>query len=159
MALKYFKYQNKNDKNQKAYLKWYGRAVYDECVDIERIADMMQENCTVKRADILAVLSELGPTMKKFMEESKSVKLPYLGTFKYGISTEGAESESDFTAQNVKKVRVLFQPITSCEAGGKTVQEMTRGVRVREYKNVEPGESSSSSGGDGGLTPVEPEEP
>ena len=124
MALKYFKYQNKNDKNEKAYLKWYGRAVYDECVDIERIADMMQENCTVKRADILAVLSELGPTMKKFMEESKSVKLPYLGTFKYGISTEGAESESDFTAQNVKKVRVLFQPITSREAGGKTVQEI-----------------------------------
>ena len=38
----------------------------------------------------------------------------------------------------------------------KTVQEMTRGVRVREYKNVEPGESSSSSGG---LTPVEPDEP
>jgi hypothetical protein len=53
-------------------------------------------------------------------------------------------------------VRVLFQPITSREAGGKTVQEMTRGVKVREYKNVEPGESSS---GGGGLTPVEPEEP
>jgi predicted histone-like DNA-binding protein len=157
MAQYFKKYQN-NVRDSKMFGKWYGRAVTLRTVEVEELAAQMQDNCTVKRADILAVLSELGPTMKKFMEESKSVKLPYLGTFKYGISTEGAESESDFTAQNVKKVRVLFQPITSREAGGKTVQEMTRSVKVREYKNVEPGESSSSSGG-GGLTPVEPEEP
>ena len=37
MALKYFKYQNTNEHNAKAYQKWYGRAVYDECVDIEKI--------------------------------------------------------------------------------------------------------------------------
>ena len=146
MALKYFKYQNRNSKNLKAYHKWYGRVVYDQTIDIEKIADEMQENCTVKRADILAVLSELGPTMKQFMENSNSVKLPYLGTFKFGISTEGAESESDFTAANVKKIRVLFQPITTRELG-KVQQEMVRGVKVKEYQNVEQSEESQSGGG------------
>ena len=150
MALKYYKYQNHNSHNQKAYHKWFGRVVYDQTIEIDAIADEMQENCTVKRADILAVLSELGPTMKKLMANSNRVKLPYLGTFKYGISTEGAESESDFTAANVKKVRVLFQPITT-RSLGKQVQEMTANVRLKEHSNIEPAEEGQ--GGSGGSDP------
>ena len=156
MALKYFKYQNRNSHNAKSYHKWYGRVIWDETVEIDAIADEMQENCTVKRADILAVLSELGPTMKKLMENSNRVKLPYLGTFKYGISCEGAESESDFTAANIKKVRVLFQPITQ-RVLGKQVQEMTANVRLKEHTNIDPAEEGQNSGGGSDPGTVQPD--
>ena len=110
MSLIYHKYQNKNE-DSKAYGKWYARAVIKETVSIEEVALKMQDNCTVKRADILAVLSELGPTITEMLQSSKGVKIPYLGTFKLGISSEGADAPENFTVRkNIKGVHVLFQP-------------------------------------------------
>ena len=153
--LRYYKYQNNNSENQKAYKKWYGRVVITETVGIEQLAKAMQDACTVKRADILAVLSELGPTMRDLIQDSKRVTIPYLGSFKLGIVTEGAAEEDDFTAKNVKSIRVNFQPTTHIEPNGRRVKELTDGCRVAEYKNVEPGASNSSAGGSstGGSTP------
>jgi hypothetical protein len=84
--LYYRKYKN-NNSHSKGYGKWYARAINMETVEIEAIADKMQANCTVKRADILAVLSELGPTIKDMLQESKRVHIPYVGYLKLGIST------------------------------------------------------------------------
>lgn len=153
--LKYIKYQNNNSENQKAYKKWFGRVVIDETVGIEAIAEEMQDNCTVKRADILAVLSELGPTMKKIMQNSKRVQIPYLGCFKFSIKTEGAAKEKDFTASNVKDIRVIFQPVVKIESDGRRVKELVSGTRVTEYKNMwaTDDDASAGSGSTGGDTP------
>ena len=59
MALIFKFRQNKDKTKPKAYKKWFARAVHTETVGIRALADVMQENCTVKRSDILAVLSEL----------------------------------------------------------------------------------------------------
>ncbi len=132
MSLIYHKYQNKNE-DSKAYGKWYARAVIKETVSIEEVALKMQDNCTVKRADILAVLSELGPTITEMLQSSKGVKIPYLGTFKLGISSEGADAPENFTVRkNIKGVHVLFRPESTYDANGKYSHNMTRGVRLME---------------------------
>ena len=142
--LKYYKYQNKNAKNVKAFGKWYGRAFIDESVDIEKLAVKMQDNCTVKRADILAVLSELGPTMRDLLQDSKRVVIPYLGAFKLGIVTTGADTEGEFSSKNVKGIRVNFQPTVKVEPDGRRVKEMTAGCRVVEHKNITPEEEQGN---------------
>lgn len=53
--------------------KWYARAVHTGTVTIDDLADEMQANCTVKRADIVAVLSELVETMQKHLQMSHRV--------------------------------------------------------------------------------------
>lgn len=132
MSLIYHKYQNKNE-DSKAYGKWYARAVVKETANIEEVALKMQDNCTVKRADILAVLSELGPTITDMLQGSKAVRIPYLGTFKLGISSEGADSPENFTVRkNIRNVHVLFRPEATVDANGKYSQNMTRGVRLME---------------------------
>lgn len=145
--LKYYKYQNKNKKMVNAYQKWYGRVVTGETVGIEEMAEKMQDNCTLKRADILAVLSELGPTMRDLLQDSKRVVLPYLGSFKLGISTVGAESENEFTVKNIKAVRVLFQPTTRVTATGRRAKDLTDDCRLEEYKNIEQSEGTSGNSG------------
>ena len=131
----YHKYQNKNEES-KAYGKWYGRAVINETVGVEDIAKRMQDSCTVKRSDVLAVLSELGTVMGDLMKESKAVKIPYLGTFKLGMSTLGADSPDKFSVRkHVKKVRVLFRPETHVDAQGNYTQELTHAVRLIEDKD------------------------
>ena len=93
----------------------------------------MQANCTVKRADIVAVLSELVETMQKHLQMSHRVKLNRLGTFKIGMSTKPAATIDDFTAgQNVKSVHVLFQPETKIEKDKTRVRALLTGCKVQE---------------------------
>ncbi len=135
MKLIYQKYQNKNEQST-AYNKWYGRVVINETVGIEELAQRMQDNCTVKRADILAVLSELGPTVRDLLQDSKRVTIPYLGAFKLGISTTGAESPSKFTVKdNIKSVHVIFQPETHVTVDGKRVKDLVKDCRLAEAQD------------------------
>ena len=132
MSLIYQKYQNKNEES-KAFGKWYARAIMKGTVGIEELAEKMQDNCTVKRTDILAVLSELGPTMRDIIQDSKRVQIPYLGAFKLGISTSGADTPENFSVRkHVKNVHVIFMPLTKISATGTHEKELAKGVVLTE---------------------------
>lgn len=132
MAVFYKLYQD-NRETSKMKGKWYARAVHTSTVDIDDLADEMQANCTVKRADIVAVLSELVETMKTHLQMSHKVKLDRLGTFKIGMTTSAADSVKDFTASNnVKGVHVLFQPETKIEKDNTRVRALLNGCKVQE---------------------------
>ena len=130
------KYQNNNEKSN-AFGKTYGRTVMLGTTELEELATEIQESCTATRADILAVLSALGPAIKRKLQSSMRVMIPYLGTFKLGVKTKGEVLEEDFDVRkNVLGVHVVFQPETKVENGHR-VKELTRGVRLAELpKNL-----------------------
>ena len=112
MSVFYRLYQNNNQQSV-AYKKWYARAVVTETMTTSRLAEIMQENCTVKRSDIEAVLRELVPTMTRAMQDSKRVKIDGLGTFKIGLRTKPATSAKEFNVRkNVVGLHVNFLPET-----------------------------------------------
>jgi len=155
MTLFVKKYQSKNRKNN-SYGKTYARAMMIGTIGIEEMADLLSEMCTVTRHDIIAVLSALGPTMSRQLQQSKRVELPYLGTFKLGVTTKGEENEDDFDVRfNVKGVHVNFHPETTTNAQGKWENHLTRGVTVGELpKNLKEvvanGSNSGSNSGNSG---------
>jgi len=152
MSLFIKKYQNKNQQS-KAYLKTYGRAVMIDTVGVDKLADVISENCTVTRHDIVAVLSALGPAMANVLQQSMRVQLPYLGTFKLGVSTIGEQNADDFDVRkNVKGVHVIFHPETKTNAQGKWENHLTRGAKVAELpKNLrEVIEAGTGDGDDEG---------
>ena len=65
---------------QKGYGKWYPRAVITQTVDTNELAEIMQRNCTVKKSDIMAVITELIETMQDQLQDSKRVKLNGFGS-------------------------------------------------------------------------------
>jgi len=110
MALFYRLYQNKNEKNA-GFNKWYARAVTTEVTTTSQLAEIMQENCTVKRSDIEAVLRELVPTMTRAMQDSKRVKIDGLGSFRFGLKTSPSATAKDFSAiKNIKGMHIIFTP-------------------------------------------------
>lgn len=152
------KYQNNNRKNESAFGKWYGRAVVIDKVEIEELADEIQDNCTVKRSDILAVLSEMGPAIKKMVQKSIKVTIPYLGSFKLGVKSMGVDEADDYdTKKHVKGLHVIFHPETKKEQG-RMVKELTRGARVAEvpknlaYLTDEDDETGGNQGGNQDTT-------
>lgn len=132
MAVQYRLYQNNNSRSNQ-YKKWYARAVMIDTVDTDRLAEQIEANCTVKRADVLAVLSELVVVMKQELQNSKRVKLNSFGSFKLALTTGPASTAKEFSAaQNVKAVRVLFQPELRIDKNGKRTRTFVEGCKVTE---------------------------
>jgi predicted histone-like DNA-binding protein len=110
MPVLYKLYQD-NRKNSKNVGKWYARAVHNGTVDLMALATIMQRNCTVKRSDILAVLTELVEVMQDQLQSSMRVKLDGFGSFKIGLKTTPADSVDKFLSnKNVAGLRINFQP-------------------------------------------------
>ena len=142
----------------KGYGKWYPRAVITQTVDTEMLAAIMQRNCTLKKADIVAVISELIETMADQLQDSKRVKLNGFGSFKIGIRGEGADSAADFsTSKNIKGLHVLFQPEVKTDGSGLRQKTFITGCSVQEApKNdvdtSKPSNGGNSQSGNGGST-------
>ena len=142
----------------KGYGKWYPRAVITQTVDTEMLATIMQRNCTLKKADIVAVISELIETMADQLQDSKRVKLNGFGSFKIGIRGEGADSAADFSvSKNIKGLHVLFQPEVKKDGSGVMQKTFITGCSVQEApKNdvdtTKPANSGSNGGSTGGNT-------
>ena len=58
MAVLYRLSKNNNQYNA-GYGQWYAQSVMTETVDTDKLATIMQRNCTVKKSDILAVFMRL----------------------------------------------------------------------------------------------------
>ena len=151
MALLYKTYKN-NNSHSKGYGKWYMAPVITDTVGIEQIASKMQENCTVKRADILAVLSELGPVMKELMHQSLRVEIPYLGHFKLSLSSTGeTEKAKVIPTQNLKKTRVIFQPKYTIDRVNGRRTELLEGITLKSVEDLAtPGWRDAATSGTSG---------
>lgn len=149
MSVKYKIYKNNNSTMSSCYGKYYARAVHDETWDTDDLADMIEKNVSVKRSDVLGVISELVETMTVALQAGHKVKLDRFGTFKIGISSSGADSAEDFdVSRNIKGTHVLFQPFTTVSHDGSRNRSFLSGVKVSEVSYYDNPESSSDSSAD-----------
>ena len=123
MSQKFTKLQNKNDEST-AFGKWFATAVYDQhFIETEELANYIQQQASVKKSDIKAVLDELGGAMKHYFELGQKVKLEGIGIFKVAFSSIGTTEKADCGAQNITVRRVLFQPETERVVVGQKVNK------------------------------------
>ena len=112
MAQKFIKTRNNNQYNN-GYGKYYAQAVYDEkFIETDELASYIQQQASVKKSDIGAVIDELGEAMKHYFELGQKVRIKGLGIFKVGFSSIGVAKPEDCNAQTITTRRVLFQPET-----------------------------------------------
>ena len=130
MSQKYIKTKNKNTKSP-AYGKYYAQAVYDEgFVGTDELAQFIQTQASVKKSDIIAVLTELGEAMKHYFEMGQKVNLKGIGIFKVGFSSIGVAKLEDCGAATITTRRVLFKPETQRVVVGQTIKD---GVVKQKY--------------------------
>ena len=135
MSQKYIKSQNKNSHNVKSYGKYYATAVYDNhFIGTEELADFIQQQASVTKSDIKAVLDELGAAMKHYFELGQKVKLDGIGIMKVGFSSIGVARIEDCTSATITTRRVLFQPETERVVVGQ--EKKTDGSVKQKYVNA-----------------------
>ena len=112
MSQKYIKMQNKN-RDSAAFGKYFATAVYDKkFVETDELASVIQQQASVKKSDIGAVLDELGEAMKHYFELGQKVRIKGLGIFKVGFSSIGVTKAEDVSSATITDRRALFQPET-----------------------------------------------
>lgn len=138
MALKFRMKQRSVGLGQQKTLKWFPHPVVINQVDLRELAQQIQDNCTVKRADVLAVLDELVQQMTRELQNSHSVKLDGFGSFRMGIEAEGVSKPEDFDqVKNIKRLKVIFLPEGRVTPNGVHTRALITGCRVSQLE--EPG--------------------
>lgn len=90
---------------------YVARACHDNVIDTERVATMIQENCTLKRSDVLAVLSELEDVLCSHLKAGDIVQLNHLGRLKLEIEGRPVASPDEFDPhKHISGVRLHFIP-------------------------------------------------
>lgn len=131
MALNYKIYQSNANNLTKG--KFYARASHKETVGIKELAAVMQDNCTVKHSDIVAVLSELSEVMKQELQRGNRVRIDGLGIFKVNIRSKGAKTAQEFSAaENILGTRINFRPESFVNTNGSHITNMLSGLKVKE---------------------------
>jgi predicted histone-like DNA-binding protein len=143
----YYRLQKDTRETSKTKGQYFAHAVMVETVGTDELAALMQENCTVKRSDIAAVLTELVPTMQRVLQDSKRVKLGGFGSFKIGLRGKGSATVDDFNVnKNIKGLRVNFQPEVSTDSStGTRTKKLVGNANVTELpKNLVVGEKAAA---------------
>ena len=118
--------------------KFYARAAHRETINTNDLAEVMQNNSTVKRSDIVAVLTELSEVLRQELQRSNKVHIDGIGTFKVGIRSKGAKTAKEFNAtDNIVGSRILFMPETTIDANGNRVKALLAGLKVKEAASYE----------------------
>ena len=101
----YKKYQNKNTASR-SYGKWFGRAVHELMEFDEFVDHMAKHHCVYSEGTIRGVLIEMEVCLREMLLEGKAVRFDDLGIFRVGLETQGEAVSSNFTADNIKAVRL-----------------------------------------------------
>ena len=138
-------YKNNNSKNS-AYGKTYGRLVYHDTMSTSDLCRHMMKHGTIFTSDVVkGVVEKFIQCFEELLMEGNKIKLDGLGTFYLSINTEGVANEKDFTANNVKAIRVKFIGDQGKESEYAT-KMLTNKARFRSLGEEEPGENNE--GGD-----------
>ncbi len=132
---------------------FYPRSVMTEQVGLDVLSERIQRNCTAKKSDCLAVLTELVEVMKDELQNSHSVKIDGFGTFRIGISSKLSEKKED-VAKNIKGFRINFYPDYTVDKGTGRQKQFLQGLKARlladDPSETTPGGETPPAGGNEG---------
>lgn len=118
--------QRVNPQDVEAPNRFYAKAVSSGRTDLDRLAYLIANQSTVRKADCLAVLEAFLHNMSDELNQGRIVELGELGSFRVSISSGGFETPEEVTASAVKSSRILFRP-------GKSLRRL---LKTLDYKKV-----------------------
>ncbi len=121
---------------------YYAKAMMLGEVDLDAIAEKIQRNCSMKKSDVKAVLTEMVEVMAEALQDSKKVRINGLGSFKMAIKSELVQKLQDVnSADTIKGFRVRFTPEYKIDQAGQRITALTSGTRTRAYTPYQAGQN------------------
>lgn len=119
----------RNPQDSASQERFYAHAVANGFTDLERLAYLVSNQCTVREADCLAVLNALQLNVMDELAQGRVVQLGTLGNFQVGVRSNPSDLEEEVTASNVRSAHVNFRP-------GKRIRKMLNTLDFKLTKMV-----------------------
>jgi predicted histone-like DNA-binding protein len=116
-----------NPGNPAAPKKKYANAVNAGKFDIKNFAKEIAGRSSLTRGDIENVLNNFIEELPTFLKLGLSVKLGEFGTLRLSTISEGVDEDKEFSASNIKGVKVIFTP-------GVELKESLKNITFEELK-------------------------
>ena len=110
--MKYKLVQKGNPAKPEAAKKWYANPVKSGTTTQKDLAGQISSRSSLTAGDVANVLQNLLELLPQELIKGNSVQLGDFGTFRLSFSSDGVDSEKDFTTDKIKGVKVLFTPST-----------------------------------------------
>ncbi len=140
--------KNNNEKNEKAYGKYYAKPHVSETVDLDALADHMHgHNSPFSAGTIKGILIDAVTHIKELLLMGKNVKLDNLAIFYISIKNKmGAATEKEFSvAKNVDGVRMRARATGDFRSVNLNLE-----ANLKKYGSKKS--TSTSAGDDSGST-------
>ena len=110
MALKYRLIQRVNPRMPEQQRKFYAQVVSKGEISVRELAEEIAEISTVSSVDTLAVIESFIQLIPKHLARGVMVRLGDFGSYSIGISSNGADSEEEFSERLIKGAKIYFRP-------------------------------------------------
>lgn len=89
---------------------YYAQAQANGECNFKSLCKTISSNSTASAGDIELVVTGLAEAAEQALERGEIVDLGKLGRLRITLSSEGAGSEEEFTANKIRKARIVFTP-------------------------------------------------
>ena len=154
-----FVLQKCNNQKSDNYGQYVARVRTLGTITTEELSEQVQQNASVKRSDVKAVIEEFVDVLKEKLGEGFSVKIDGIGTFSPRIRAKyqqvTAESPYDIdkvdahgNRAGIVSVGVLFRPERKRTSAG-SIQTLMPERKLRKWENYVQQTTPSGNGGGG----------
>ena len=121
-------YYLRQDTREHGTALWYAKAYTSGTADLDYIAGRIQQNCSMKKSDVLAYLTELIELVGEKLKQGYKVQLGDLGIFSLGMKCKGSIDKKDWNPNEFcKGVKVNYQT-TNTRSDGVTTRAILNNV-------------------------------
>lgn len=90
--------------------KWYATPIKNGTITQKNLAQQISGRSSLTSGDVNNVIQNLLELLPQELIKGNSVQLGDFGTFRLSFSSDGVDTEKDFTKDKIKGVKILFTP-------------------------------------------------
>lgn len=109
MPLNYKVVGKKHPSQPDAAIKYYAQTVLKGEIGLQELCNEIGQLCSVKKADIMTVLTSLTTVVPHKLAEGYIVRMGDLGNLRPSLNSEGHDTVKEVTSRSIKKHKVGFR--------------------------------------------------
>jgi putative DNA-binding protein len=109
MAVRYDLYKNPDQKNDKRKNRMHARVVPYRTMELDEIAELLEQKCTLTSGDVKMVVIELSRMIADRLKDGYNVHVDGLGYFKMSLDCPPVHSPKEIRAESISFRSVAFR--------------------------------------------------
>jgi predicted histone-like DNA-binding protein len=125
MVFKYHLVEKVNPLRKDEPKKFYAKATHSRELTVRELAQNLERTTSLSTADMVGVFEGLLSIVPAHLIEGKIIRLGDFGSLSLEVSSQGTEKAEEFTAHQIRRVKINFRP-------GKILKDAIKSLRYEK---------------------------